>query len=102
MLALMCGSLHHSSHFRHTVAARLLWSICDHLFRWDFTTPVIWPPFQWSYFTFLPEIDSAGFPACEFAVAETFGFSCFGFLVSFLLFLPLAIVCPFNMQQSGA
>lgn len=55
-----------------------------------------------SYFTFLPEIEIVGFPAREFAVAETFVFSCFGFLVSFLLFLPLAIVCPYNVQRSGA
>ncbi|SDW77002.1 hypothetical protein SAMN04488001_1759 [Litoreibacter albidus] len=50
-----------------------------------------------SYFTFLPAIEIAGFPALEFAVAETFGFSCFGFLASLLLFLPLAIVCPSKM-----
>lgn len=58
--------------------------------------------FNRPYFTFFPAIDSAGFPACEFAVAKTFGFSCFGFLVSFLLFLPLVIVCPLNMHRSGA
>ncbi len=34
----------------------------------------------------------AGLLARKFAVAEIFGFSFFGFLVSFLLFLPLAIV----------
>ena len=38
----------------------------------------------------------------ELAVADTFGFSFFGFLVSFLLFLPLAIVCPFKLQWSDA
>ena len=48
---------------------------------------------------FFPPIESAGFPASEFAVAETFTFSFFGFLVSFLLFLPLAILCPFKMQR---
>ena len=48
---------------------------------------------------FFPPIESAGFPASEFAVAATFTFSFFGFLVSFLLFLPLAIVCPFKMQR---
>jgi hypothetical protein len=36
----------------------------------------------------------------EFAVAETFGFSFFGFLVSLLLFLPLAMVCPSAVQRS--
>lgn len=50
------------------------------------------------YFTFLPAIETVGFPAMEFAVAETFGFSCFGFFASLLLFLPLAIVCPSKMQ----
>jgi hypothetical protein len=55
-----------------------------------------------AYFTFLFAIDTAGFPVREFAVAETFGFSCFGFLVSFLLFLPLVMICPFNMRRSGA
>ena len=44
----------------------------------------------------------AGFPALEFAVAETFGFSCFGFFASLLLFLPLAMVCPSKMQRSDA
>ena len=44
----------------------------------------------------------AGFAARELAVAETFGFSFFGFLVSFLLFLPLAILCPSKMQRSDA
>jgi hypothetical protein len=34
-----------------------------HRFRCDFITPVIRLLIQWSYFTFLPEIDSAGFPA---------------------------------------
>ena len=48
---------------------------------------------------FLPPIESAGFPASELAVAETFIFSFLGFLDSFLLFLPLAIVCPFKMQR---
>ena len=38
-----------------------------------------------------------GLRARELAVAEIFGFSFFGFLVSFLLFLPLAIVCPFKV-----
>lgn len=55
-----------------------------------------------SYFTFLPAIEIAGFPALEFAVAETFGFSCFGFLASLLLFFPLAMVCPSKMQRSNA
>jgi hypothetical protein len=32
-------------------------------------------PERLSYFTFLPPIASAGFPATELAVAETFGFS---------------------------
>ena len=44
----------------------------------------------------------AGLPDRELAVAETFGFSFFGFFVSFLLFLPLAIVCPSKMQRSDA
>jgi hypothetical protein len=35
---------------------------------------------------FFPPIESAGFPASELAVAETFTFSFLGFLVSFLLF----------------
>ena len=48
---------------------------------------------------FFPPIESAGFPASELAVAETFTFSFLGFLVSFLLFLPLATVCPFKMQR---
>ena len=43
-----------------------------------------------------------GLPAIELAVAEIFGFSFFGFLVSFLLFLPLAITCPSKMQRSYA
>lgn len=55
-----------------------------------------------AYFTFLPAIEIAGFPELEFAVAETFGFSCFGFFASLLLFLPLAMVCPFKMQRSNA
>jgi len=50
------------------------------------------------YFTFLPATDIAGLPVSEFAVAETFAFSCFGFLTSFLLFMPLAICCPFRVQ----
>lgn len=53
---------------------------------------------QSGYFTFLPAIETVGFPAMEFAVAETFGFSCFGFFASLLLFLPLAIVYPSKMQ----
>ena len=44
----------------------------------------------------------AGLADRELAVAETFGFSFFGFFVSFLLFLPLAIVCPSKMQRSDA
>jgi hypothetical protein len=52
--------------------------------------------------TFFPAIATAGFPAKEFAVAKTFGFSCLGFLVSLLLFLPLAIVCPSKMQRADA
>jgi hypothetical protein len=36
------------------------------------------------------------------AVADIFGFSFFGFFVSFLLFLPLAIVYPSKMQRSNA
>ena len=55
-----------------------------------------------TYFTFLPAIEIAGFPALELAVAETFGFSCFGFFASLLLFLPLAMVCPSRMQRSDA
>ena len=43
-----------------------------------------------------------GLPAIELAVADIFGFSFFGFFVSFLLFLPLAIVCPSKMQRSNA
>jgi hypothetical protein len=54
-----------------------------------------------SYFTFLPAIEIAGFPALEFAVAETFGFSRFGFLASLLLFFPSAMVCPSKMQRSN-
>lgn len=55
------------------------------------------------YFAFFPPTDGAGLPASEFAVAETFGFSLFGFLASlFPRFLPLAIVCPSNVQRSGA
>jgi len=55
------------------------------------------------YFTFFPPIDSSGLPARELAVAETFGFSCFGFLASLLprLLLPFDIVCPFKMQRSA-
>ena len=37
-------------------------------------------------------MEMGGLPPWEFAVAETFGFSCLGFFVSFLLFLPLAMV----------
>ena len=44
----------------------------------------------------------AGLLARELAVAEIFGFSFFGFFVSFLLFLPLAIVCPFKLQLSDS
>ena len=56
------------------------------------------------YFTFFPPIASAGFPARELAVAETFGFSCFGFLASLLprLLLPFDIVCPSKVQRSNA
>ena len=68
---------------------------------------VFWPAnivLMWStdapYFTFLPATEIAGFPALEFAVAETFGFSCFGFLISLLLFLPLAMVCTSAVQRS--
>jgi len=50
----------------------------------------------------LPAIDIGVFPALEFAVAETFGFSCFGFFASLLLFLPLAIACPSKKQRSDA
>ena len=39
-------------------------------------------------------MEGAGRPASELAVAETFSFFFFGFFVSFLIFLPLAIVCP--------
>jgi len=58
----------------------------------------------WIYFVFFPPIDKAGLPAREFAVAETFGFSCLGFLASLLprLLLPLAMVCPSKMQRSDA
>ena len=49
-----------------------------------------------SYFTFFPPIANAGFPASELAVAETFAFSCFGFLASlFPRLLPLAMMFPF-------
>jgi hypothetical protein len=35
------------------------------------------------------------------AVAKTFVFSCFGFLASlFPRLLPLAMICPFNVQRS--
>ena len=44
-------------------------------------------------------MEGAGRPASELAVAETFSFFFFGFFVSFLLFLPLAMVCPFTMQR---
>ena len=44
----------------------------------------------------------AGLADRELAVAETFGFSFFGFFVSFLLFLPLAILRPSKMQRSDA
>ena len=44
----------------------------------------------------------AGLLARELAVAETFGFSFFGFFVSFLLFLPLAIVRPFKVSLSNS
>jgi len=44
-------------------------------------------------------METAGFPRSEFAVAANFGFSCFGFFVSFLLFLPLAMVLPSYMQR---
>ena len=55
-------------------------------------------PIRFGYFTFLPPIASAGFPSSELAVAETFGFSCLGFLASLLprlLLLPLAMRGPF-------
>lgn len=56
------------------------------------------------YFAFLPPIDSAGFPASEFEVAKTFGFSCFGFLASLFprLLFPLPMVCPSKMQRPVA
>ena len=44
----------------------------------------------------------AGLLARELAVAEIFSFSFFGFFVSFLLFLPLAIVCPFKLLLSDS
>ena len=54
------------------------------------------------YLTFLPAIDTAGFPPCEFAVAWIFGFSCLGVLDSFLLSLPLLMVGPFNVHLTDA
>jgi hypothetical protein len=51
---------------------------------------------------FFPAIMDADLPAFELAVAWTFTFSALGFLVSLLLFLPLAIVCPFKMPRSYA
>jgi hypothetical protein len=55
-----------------------------------------------AYFIFLPAIESAGLPSLEFDVAETFGFSCLGFLASLLPFLPLAIFSPSKLQCSFA
>ena len=59
-------------------------------------------PASGSYFAFFPPIAIVGLPERELAVAETFGFSFFGFLVSLLVFLPLAIVCPSKLQRSSA
>ncbi len=52
-----------------------------------------------SYFGFFRPVSNAGLPASELAVAETFGFSCFGFLASLLPRLPCLsffIVVPFQ------
>ena len=57
---------------------------------------------RFGYFTFLPLISRGGFPARELAVAETFGFSCLGFLASLLprlLLLPLAMRGPFKCSD---
>ncbi|WP_377150785.1 hypothetical protein [Roseovarius aestuarii] len=53
-------------------------------------------PCNLAYLTFFPAMEIGGFPASEFAVAETLGFSCFGFLASLFprLLLLLAMVFP--------
>ena len=58
-----------------------------------------------SYFSFFPPISNAGLPATELAVAETFGFACFGFLASLLPRLPplpLVIVVTFRVGRFHA
>ena len=59
-------------------------------------------PKRYDYFIFFPPIASAGLPSRELAVAETFGFSCLGFLASLLprlLLLPLAMIGPFKCSD---
>ena len=54
------------------------------------------PTFGESYFTFLPASTSEDLPSAADVVAETFGFSCLGFLFSLVprLLLPLDIGFP--------